>query len=207
MGRDRPGPHFAERHGAPTRLPEVPLRGGVISGRYGPSGCQRLPCRRPEISPQHLLRPCRDAETARVELGSQEIMSACGGGGTIHGEHRVGADKRRYNTLNPLPPALLAMARVRRSFSIRPPRNPAKVFRRHLDGGPERLGAGPLRPPGERRPGTHSPCASLLLRPPPGERWQSFLREPSREKAGDGSHGEFRPPPPSPRAATRPRPP
>ncbi len=85
------------------------------------------------------LHPCisfdrRDPGlAARVQEANREIMEAClATGGSITGEHGVGADKREYMPLAFSAPALELMAAVRRAFDPEERANPGKVFPLHL---------------------------------------------------------------------------
>jgi glycolate oxidase subunit GlcD len=84
------------------------------------------------------LHPCisfdrRDPDlAARVQLASREIMEAClAVGGSITGEHGVGADKMAYMPLAFDPDTLGAMRAVRRVFDPDERANPNKVFPLH----------------------------------------------------------------------------
>ncbi len=72
----------------------------------------------------------RDPEVARrVRLASGEIMQAClEAGGSITGEHGVGADKVDYMPLAFDPDTLGAMRTVRRAFDPEEMANPGKVI-------------------------------------------------------------------------------
>jgi glycolate oxidase subunit GlcD len=71
----------------------------------------------------------RDAALAeRVRMASRAIMHACvEAGGSITGEHGVGADKRDYMELIFDPDTLAAMGAVRRAFDPAERANPGKV--------------------------------------------------------------------------------
>ena len=84
------------------------------------------------------LHPCisfdrRDPdETRRVGEASREIMQAClAVGGSVTGEHGVGADKMEYMPLAFSGPALDLMCEVRRVFDPETRANPGKVFPAH----------------------------------------------------------------------------
>jgi glycolate oxidase subunit GlcD len=85
------------------------------------------------------LHPCisfdrRDPEiSARVETASREIMEAClAVGGSLTGEHGVGADKMAYMPAAFSPATLHAMLDVRRVFDPGGRANPGKVFPTHV---------------------------------------------------------------------------
>ena len=75
----------------------------------------------------------RDAAVAeRVRIASAEIMKVCvEAGGSITGEHGVGADKRDYMPLIFDPPTLATMCAVRRVFDPGERANPGKVVPVH----------------------------------------------------------------------------
>ncbi|HTO72378.1 MAG TPA: FAD-linked oxidase C-terminal domain-containing protein [Gemmatimonadales bacterium] len=85
------------------------------------------------------LHPCicfdrRDADlSARVEQASREIMEAClAVGGSVTGEHGIGADKMAYMPVAFSPATLHAMLDVRRAFDPAGRANPGKVFPVHV---------------------------------------------------------------------------
>jgi glycolate oxidase subunit GlcD len=97
----------------------------------------------------------RDAALSeRVRLASREIMTICvEAGGSITGEHGVGADKLDYMPLIFDPESLKAMCAVRRVFDPEQRANPRKVVPVHYckEWGPDdlphrRTAALPLRP-------------------------------------------------------------
>jgi glycolate oxidase subunit GlcD len=75
----------------------------------------------------------RDPDLARrVAAASAEIMKVCvEAGGSITGEHGVGADKRDYMDLIFDPPTLATMCAVRRAFDPAERANPGKVVPLH----------------------------------------------------------------------------
>lgn len=85
------------------------------------------------------LHPCisfdrRDAEmTGRVESASREIMTAClEVGGSLTGEHGVGADKMAYMPAAFTEATLNAMLDVRQVFDPGARANPGKMFPTHV---------------------------------------------------------------------------
>ncbi len=85
------------------------------------------------------LHPCicfdrRDGDLAeRVERASREIMEAClAAGGSVTGEHGVGADKMAYMPAAFSAATLHAMLDVRRAFDPAGRANPGKVFPVHV---------------------------------------------------------------------------
>ncbi len=85
------------------------------------------------------LHPCisfdrRDPELSqRVELASREIMTAClDAGGSLTGEHGVGADKMAYMPAAFTSATLHAMLDVKRVFDPGGRANPGKVFPTHV---------------------------------------------------------------------------
>lgn len=68
-------------------------------------------------------------ETERVKAASKEIMSACvEAGGTITGEHGVGADKRKYMHLVFNPSELEALRGIKEVFDPMGTCNPGKII-------------------------------------------------------------------------------
>ncbi|HKV75675.1 MAG TPA: FAD-linked oxidase C-terminal domain-containing protein [Gemmatimonadales bacterium] len=85
------------------------------------------------------LHPCicfdrRDSDLVeRVERASREIMEAClAAGGSVTGEHGVGADKMAYMPAAFSAATLHAMLDVRRAFDPDGRANPGKVFPLHV---------------------------------------------------------------------------
>ncbi len=119
-----------------TRLPEVLARISDIAQRYDLRVANVFHAGDGNLHP-NLVYDRRDPEeTRRVEEASREIMAACvEAGGTITGEHGVGADKRKYMPLVFSPAELSALEGVRRVFDPRGTCNPGKVLPDQQPGG------------------------------------------------------------------------
>lgn len=129
MGRIAPDLMVQDATVPRTRLPEVLSAVAEIGSRYGLRIANVFHAGDGNLHPNILFDRRDPDELARVELASKEIMAACvAAGGTITGEHGVGADKRGYMTLIHSRPALLAMARVRQLFDPALRCNPGKVL-------------------------------------------------------------------------------
>jgi glycolate oxidase subunit GlcD len=112
-----------------TRLPEVLKEIGTIADRYQLQVANVFHAGDGNLHP-NLVYDRRDPdETRRVEAASREIMAACvAAGGTITGEHGVGADKRKYMPLVFSPLELRALEDIRRVFDPQGSCNPGKVL-------------------------------------------------------------------------------
>ncbi|MGW8265219.1 MAG: FAD-binding oxidoreductase, partial [Longimicrobiales bacterium] len=112
-----------------TRLPQVLKTIEEIAGRYALQVANVFHAGDGNLHP-NIVFDRRDAdETRRVKAASREIMAACvAAGGTITGEHGVGADKRKYMPLVFSPLELKALEGVRRVFDPQGSCNPGKVL-------------------------------------------------------------------------------
>jgi len=112
-----------------TRLPAVLARISEIAQRYDLRVANVFHAGDGNLHPNLVYDRRNPEETARVEEASKEIMAACvEAGGTITGEHGVGADKRKYMPLVFSPAELRALEGVRRVFDPHGTCNPGKVL-------------------------------------------------------------------------------
>ncbi len=118
-----------------TRLPEVLARIAEIADRYQLQVANVFHAGDGNLHP-NIVFDRRDAEeTRRVEAASKEIMGVCvEAGGTITGEHGVGADKQKYMPLVFSPQELDMLRKVKWVFDPEGRCNPGKVV---PEAGPE----------------------------------------------------------------------
>ncbi|MGD2120880.1 MAG: FAD-linked oxidase C-terminal domain-containing protein [Gemmatimonadota bacterium] len=111
-----------------TRLPEVLARIGEIADRYQIQVANVFHAGDGNLHP-NIVFDRRDPEgTRRVEEASKEIMGVCvEAGGTITGEHGVGADKQKYMPLVFTPDEMEVLRAVRSVFDPEGRCNPGKV--------------------------------------------------------------------------------
>jgi glycolate oxidase subunit GlcD len=111
-----------------TRLPEVLSRIAEIAERYQIQVANVFHAGDGNLHP-NIVFDRRDAEeTKRVEEASKEIMGVCvEAGGTITGEHGVGADKQKYMPLVFSPQELDVLRSVKGVFDPEGRCNPGKV--------------------------------------------------------------------------------
>jgi glycolate oxidase subunit GlcD len=111
-----------------TRLPEVLSKISEIARRYDLQVANVFHAGDGNLHP-NIVFDRRDAEeTRRVEEASSHIMKVCvDAGGTITGEHGVGADKRKYMPLVFSPQELQLLREVKGVFDPRGLCNPGKV--------------------------------------------------------------------------------
>jgi glycolate oxidase subunit GlcD len=111
-----------------TRLPEVLARISEIGERYGLQVANVFHAGDGNLHPNLVFDRRDPEETRRVGDASKEIMLACvEAGGTITGEHGVGADKRKYMSLVFSPEELEVLRGVKRVFDPAGLCNPGKV--------------------------------------------------------------------------------
>ncbi|HEY2806176.1 MAG TPA: FAD-linked oxidase C-terminal domain-containing protein [Gemmatimonadales bacterium] len=112
-----------------TALPDVLEAIGGIAARYRVKVSNVFHAGDGNLHP-NLSFDARDPdELARVEAASAEIMRVCvDAGGSITGEHGIGADKKRYMPLIFSPDDIGAMSAVRRAFDPAGLANPGKVI-------------------------------------------------------------------------------
>jgi glycolate oxidase subunit GlcD len=112
-----------------SRLPETLRRIYDIAGRYGLRMCNMFHAGDGNLHPT-IVFDRRDADlVGRVERASAEMMQVCVDvGGTITGEHGVGADKRNYMPMVLSDAEMETMAAVRSAFDPAGLANPAKVL-------------------------------------------------------------------------------
>lgn len=111
-----------------TRLPEVLARISEIAETHELQVANVFHAGDGNLHPNIVFDRRDPDETARVERASREIMAACVEvGGTITGEHGVGADKRKYMHLVFSPEELRALRGVKRVFDPHGRCNPGKV--------------------------------------------------------------------------------
>jgi len=112
-----------------SRVPGVLTAIGEIGRRHGLQIANVFHAGDGNLHPNILFDRRNLEEVERVERASTEIMQVCvDAGGTITGEHGVGADKRAYMELIHSREALLTMGRVRRVFDPGLRCNPGKVL-------------------------------------------------------------------------------
>jgi glycolate oxidase subunit GlcD len=112
-----------------TRLPEVLASIMEIAGRYELSVANVFHAGDGNLHPNIVFDRRDEEETRRVEQASREIMKACVDvGGTITGEHGVGADKRKYMPLVFSPAELEVLRAVKSVFDPLGLCNPGKVI-------------------------------------------------------------------------------
>ncbi len=111
-----------------TRLPEVLARISEIAEGYHLQVANVFHAGDGNLHPNLVFDRRDPEETRRVEEASKEIMRICvEAGGTITGEHGVGADKRRYMPLVFSPQELEALRGVKGVFDPAGLCNPGKV--------------------------------------------------------------------------------
>ncbi len=112
-----------------TRLPDVLSRISEIAHRYGLKLANVFHAGDGNLHPNLVYDRRDEEEAARVREASREIMKACvDAGGTITGEHGVGADKRKYMSMVFSDEELRVLAGIRSVFDQRGLFNPGKVL-------------------------------------------------------------------------------
>lgn len=112
-----------------TRLPEVLARISGIAERYHLRVANVFHAGDGNLHPNIVFDRRDPEETRRVEEASREIMRVCvEAGGTITGEHGVGADKRKYMPLVFSEEELEVLRGVKGVFDPRGLCNPGKVI-------------------------------------------------------------------------------
>jgi glycolate oxidase subunit GlcD len=111
-----------------TRLPAVLARISEIAQRYDLQVANVFHAGDGNLHPNIVFDRRDSEETQRVEEASAEIMQVCvEAGGTITGEHGVGADKRKYMPLVFTPDELAVFRGVKAVFDPAGLCNPGKV--------------------------------------------------------------------------------
>ncbi len=111
-----------------TRLPGVLAQIGEIARRHRIQVANVFHAGDGNLHPNIVFDRRDPEETRRVEQASREIMRVCvEAGGTITGEHGVGADKQRYMPLVFTPEELDALRGVKAVFDPEGLCNPGKV--------------------------------------------------------------------------------
>ena len=111
-----------------TRLPEVLARISEIAERHQVQVANVFHAGDGNLHPNIVFDRRDPEETRRVEEASTEIMRVCvEAGGTITGEHGVGADKRKYMPLVFSPEELAVLRGVKKVFDPAGLCNPGKV--------------------------------------------------------------------------------
>ncbi len=111
-----------------TRLPEVLSRIAEIADRYQLQVANVFHAGDGNLHPNIVFDRRDPEETQRVEAASKEIMGVCVEvGGTITGEHGVGADKQKYMPLVFSPQELELLRKVKGVFDPEGRCNPGKV--------------------------------------------------------------------------------
>ncbi|MFH1763144.1 MAG: FAD-linked oxidase C-terminal domain-containing protein, partial [Gemmatimonadota bacterium] len=111
-----------------TRLPGVLARISEIGERYGLQVANVFHAGDGNLHPNIVFDRRDPEETRRVEAASKEIMGVCvEAGGTITGEHGVGADKRKYMPLVFSPQELDVLRGVKGVWDPTGLCNPGKV--------------------------------------------------------------------------------
>jgi glycolate oxidase subunit GlcD len=112
-----------------TRLPEVLGKISQIAQEFDLTVANVFHAGDGNLHPNIVFDRRDPEETRRVEAASKMIMKVCvEAGGTITGEHGVGADKRQYMPLVFNPEELAVLAGVKRVFDPRGLCNPGKVL-------------------------------------------------------------------------------
>jgi len=112
-----------------TRLPEVLSSISEIADRYALQVANVFHAGDGNLHPNLVFDRRDREETRRVEEASKEIMRVCvEAGGTITGEHGVGADKRKYMPLVFSTQELEVLREVKRVFDPAGLCNPGKVL-------------------------------------------------------------------------------
>ncbi len=112
-----------------TRLPEVLARISDIARRYDLRVANVFHAGDGNLHPNIVFDRRNGEETRRVDAASQEIMRVCvAAGGTITGEHGVGADKQKYMPLVFSPLELEYLRKVKSVFDPANLCNPGKVI-------------------------------------------------------------------------------
>ena len=129
MGRIAPDLLVQDATVPRSRLPDVLARISEIAKRYELRVANVFHAGDGNLHPNILFDRGDQKELARVEEASKKIMAVCvEAGGTITGEHGVGADKRSFMSLVHGPAELDAMRRVKAVFDPRGKMNPNKVL-------------------------------------------------------------------------------
>jgi len=111
-----------------SKLPHVLTRISEIAKRYDIQVANVFHAGDGNLHPNIVFDRRDEEETERVEAASREIMGVCvDAGGTITGEHGVGADKRKYMPLVFSEEELAVLRGVKRVFDPRGKCNPGKV--------------------------------------------------------------------------------
>ena len=112
-----------------TRLPDVLSKISEIAAEYGLQVANVFHAGDGNLHPNIVFDRRDSEETRRVEEASARIMKACvDAGGTITGEHGVGADKRKYMPLVFSEAEMAALRRVKAAFDPDGVWNPGKVI-------------------------------------------------------------------------------
>ena len=111
-----------------SKLPEVLSRISEIAKGYDLQVANVFHAGDGNLHPNIVFDRRDKEETGRVEAASREIMRVCvDAGGTITGEHGVGADKRKYMPLVFSAEELSVLRGIKRVFDPRGKCNPGKV--------------------------------------------------------------------------------
>jgi FAD/FMN-containing dehydrogenase len=129
MGRISPDLLVQDAAVPRTKLPEVLAHVYRVAEKYGLRLCNVFHAGDGNLHP-NISFDRRDPEAlARVKAGSREIMEFCVSvGGSISGEHGVGADKVDYMRLLFTEEDLETMRRVRSAWDPRGLSNPGKIL-------------------------------------------------------------------------------
>lgn len=129
MGRLAPNLLVQDATVPRTRLPDVLARITAIARRYRLRVANVFHAGDGNLHPNLVYDRRNPEERERVEAASGEIMAACvEAGGTITGEHGVGADKRKYMSLVFTAAELDVLRRIKGVFDPRGSCNPGKVI-------------------------------------------------------------------------------
>ena len=128
MGRIAPDLLVQDATVPRTALPAVLDKIGRIGDRHDLRIANVFHAGDGNLHPNILFDRTDEAELAKVERASKEIMTVCvEAGGTITGEHGVGADKREYMRMVHGPAELAALREVKAVFDPAGLFNPGKV--------------------------------------------------------------------------------
>jgi glycolate oxidase len=112
-----------------TRLPEVLRRVGEVGQKHGFRIANVFHAGDGNLHPNILFDARQPGETQRVVEAGGEIMRICvDAGGTITGEHGIGAEKRKYMPWLFSDDDLEAMSRLKAVFGAGELFNPGKMF-------------------------------------------------------------------------------
>lgn len=186
MGRIAPDLLVQDATVPRTRLPRALAEIAEIGDRYRLRIANVFHAGDGNLHPNVLFDRSDEDELGRVERASKEIMALCvEAGGTITGEHGVGADKSRYMPLVHGPGELRAMEEAKRAFDPEELFNPGKVL---PDAGSFRAEGARRRDPPARPSAVPRPAAAARAAGGwgvPGQAAEEVLEPKTEEEIGD----------------------